>query len=234
MAVDTEETMEEDNTVQPPCHMLNNLQDAILQVMTAHYEYGRGIHHLHNMVNQIQTDLTQLHNDISDLKGQLYELELGQGKGEGKGQEEWDSQKHVKQQEVPPAIKEVDQQLHPSPTSPSSSPAALADPYSSLIMDNITQFMAPFFANPLSSKYPDLAALLVNMTGTFQAQSDKMDGIQRRVHGLRRQVKQTTNGMATWEKTFKVRPQNSNFSHILVFFDLFIINIKCINTVGTV
>lgn len=44
------------------CQMISSIQNSVIQVMTSHYEFEKGIHSLHSM-------LDQTNQDIGDLKG---------------------------------------------------------------------------------------------------------------------------------------------------------------------
>ena len=56
------------NFLAGQCHMISSIQNSMIQVMSAHYEFEKGIHGLHNLVEQTN-------QDISDLKGHLLALE---------------------------------------------------------------------------------------------------------------------------------------------------------------
>ena len=50
------------------CGMISQVQSTVIQILNTHYEYGKGIHMLHSIVEGLQ-------NDMSALKAKIYEVE---------------------------------------------------------------------------------------------------------------------------------------------------------------
>ena len=60
---DQEET-EEDPANQ--CALISQVQSVVIQILSTHYEYGKGIHTLHALVDNIQHDVAALKSDLKD------------------------------------------------------------------------------------------------------------------------------------------------------------------------
>ena len=286
-----EEANQNSVVFQGPCTMLNNLQDAVLQVMTAHYEYGAGIHHLHGLVSQLQLDL-------SDLKAQLLELEHRQlerekeerereekekgnekGKEEDKGKgverlpgEKYGEKLNLKEKGKQGVHNSEEDLLRPyegttkghkvedtaeghrvgpegiakghkvdhegngedyftgeleslaknkhdsrrpenlvvDKTDPSHLAVPVPGrtelvPYRKEFLDTLSGYMAGYFNSSLyRESYSTFSGLVHNVTEQLAHQGGRADNLQRRLHGLRKQLKQANNRMADWDKTLKV------------------------------
>ena len=49
------------------CQMINQVQSVVIQILSAHYEYGKGIHRLHGVVDNLQKDIVVLKSSLDEL-----------------------------------------------------------------------------------------------------------------------------------------------------------------------
>ena len=50
------------------CGMVSQIQSVVIQILSTHYEYGKGIHTLHALVDSIQKDISVLKNGLKDTE----------------------------------------------------------------------------------------------------------------------------------------------------------------------
>ena len=50
------------------CAMVSQVQSVVIQILSTHYEYGKGIHTLHALVDSIQNDIAALKSDLKDCQ----------------------------------------------------------------------------------------------------------------------------------------------------------------------
>ncbi|KAK2151126.1 hypothetical protein LSH36_375g06022 [Paralvinella palmiformis] len=53
------------------CGMISQVQSTVIQILNTHYEYGKGIHMLHSIVEALQNDLSALKTKIYDVERQI-------------------------------------------------------------------------------------------------------------------------------------------------------------------
>ena len=53
------------------CDQLAQVQSAVVQILTSHYEYSKGIHKLHSLVTSLQNDISSIKNKVTDSEIQV-------------------------------------------------------------------------------------------------------------------------------------------------------------------